>query len=839
MRSVRPGRWIIAGAASMALVLALSPALAAREDGESPVRTAQFRRPDTDPPQEPPTGAGTPQEESPPSGLPSGPLITRILVVGNTRLSEDAVLHLMESAVGDPYDEAKLKGDFKKIWARGLLKDLWIETRNDEGGKAIVVHVEEKPIVNDVTYDDSKVVGETQIEDGLKERGATIEIGEPLDLDAVKRAEEVIKGLLGQKGYLDGKVTAEMKDGITPGSLNVNFDIEEGPKTRIKKIDFTGNLIFSSRRLRKTLKLTKEKGLFTRISGKDIYHPIKFDQDMREVEALYQNAGYIDLEIKPTEIEIIEEKKSEKPGKSRKWVHVIQPLVEGPQYRLGKISVSGATVFTDEQIVGRIPLREGDILNNALLQAGLDIVEAEYGRRGYLYISTNRIIDRKPGGIADITVRVSEDKPYTIDRIGFSGNTVTRDMVLRREMQVNEGELLDLQRLRLGLRRVNQLGFFQVQSEPRIVPLEGQDKVSVTIDGVEQRRSELQVGGGYSGLDGGFFSTNYQTRNFLGRGDLVTFNVQTGRLSTRYVFSFTEPYLMGKPILFGVSLFKRSTNYTDFDTDSSGGTLTLGRRFRVFHSVTGSYLFQETNFDPVSGLSSDTRTSSLRPAYSYDTRNNPIRPSRGLRALASVEYAGGSLGGDNYFIKSFGEITRYFKSWKQTFFAVHGEAGYVGSFGGTFLPTFERFFLGGEQSLRIFSTRSIAPFGFINDYTSEEIFFSKSDCLDFDVPPGFHHVKQNPCQRVRLGGNKTLLINAEYVFPTSGPVDFALFMDAGRAFTEEERINLGDLKKDVGLEMRMYLPIFGAPIRLIYGYNLDQEPGESAREFVFSIGTTF
>jgi len=769
------------------------------------------------------------------------PRITRILVVGNVRLTQDAVLHLMKSSEGDVYDEAVLREDFKKIWARGLLKNLWIESRSDESGRAVIIHVEEKPIVNDVTYDQSKVIGESQIEDGLKERGAIIEIGEPLDLDAIKKAEETIKGLLGQKGYLDGTVAATMKEGVSAGSLNVNFEIEEGPRTRIRKIDFTGNSVYSDRKLKKTLKLTKEKGLFTRMSGKDIYHPIKFDQDMREVEALYHNSGYIDVELKPADVEVVEERKSEKPGKSRKWVHVTQSLSEGTQYRLGTIEVSGNTVFTGEQITSRIPLRQGQILNNALLQAGLDGVESEYSRRGYLYISTNRIINRKPDGVADVTIRISEDKPYRIDRIGFAGYTVTRDAVLRREMQVNEEDLLDLQRLRLGIRRINQLGFFEVQQEPKITPIEGTDKVDVNIEGIEQRRSELQVGGGYSGLDGGFFTANYQTRNFLGRGDLVTFNAQTGRLSTRYVFSFTEPYLMGRPVLFGVSLFRRTTDYVDFDTDSSGGTLTLGRRFRVFNSVTTSYLFQETNYDPASGISSDTRTSSLRPAYSYDTRNNPFRPSRGFQGLASVEYAGGALGGDNYFIKSLTEMTRYLKSWRRTYWAFHAEAGYVGSFGDSFLPTFERFFLGGERSLRIFETRTVSPFGFINDTVGDEIFFDKQECEDATqrCVGGNCHGKVNHCARVRAGGDKMLLLNAEYVFPTAGPVDFAFFLDAGRAFTEEQGIDVSDLKKDAGFEMRLYLPIFGAPIRLIYGWNLDEEPGEDSQTFVFSIGTTF
>jgi outer membrane protein insertion porin family len=804
--------------------------------GQPPASPAQDANTPSNPPAESqPPAAPEPETRKEPA--PGTPRITRIVVDGNQRLSQDAVLHIMSIKVGDPYDEEVLRKEFKRIWERGLLSNLSIEARDEKGGKAIIIHVEEKPVVNDVRYDESKVVGETQIEDTLKERKATVEIGEPIDYDAIKKAEEAIKGLLGQKGHLDAEVTAEMKPAATPGSLDVHFKIKEGPRTRIRSIDFTGNTVFPDRRLKKALKLVREHGWFTGMSGKDVYHPIKLDQDMREVETLYQNEGYIEIELRPADVKVVEENPSEKPGKSRKWVHITQPLVEGKQYKVGKVEVTGNTVFTAEDVRRRIPLREGMILNNALLQLGLDQIEAMYGSKGYFYISTNRVIDRKPDGTADITVRVSEDKPYKIDRIEFAGNTVTRDQVLRREMQVNEGDLLDIQRLRLGLRRVNQLGFFEIQKEPIIKPIEGTDRVSVTVEGIEQRRSELQVGGGYSGLDGGFFTTSYQTRNFLGRGDLVTFNVQTGSVATHYVISFTEPYFLGRPVIFGFSLFRRSQDYVDFNTSGSGGSLTLGRRFRAFHSLSTQYLYENTNYDPITGISSDVRTSSIRPSYTYDTRNNYFRPSRGLHSIVSVEYAGGFLGGDNYMIKPFAEVTKYLKAFKRTFWGLRGQIGYVTPFGGYTLPTFERYYLGGERSLRIFETRTVAADGFLSPFYPDQIFFSKTDCPA--APAGQRHQRHDRCDRVLIGGNKMVLLNAEYVIPSSGPVDLAFFLDAGNVFIEGERIDPGSFRKDAGIEVRFFLPVFGAPIRLIYGFNLDPLPGEGSRNFVFSIGTTF
>ena len=829
----------VLAAAAILSALAAAPAAAAAsiEEAPSPPADANAPAPAPDPNAVAPPEAPAPAPEGRPAA--GGARVTRIVVDGNRRLTQEALLHIMATRPGDPYDEDLLRQDFRRIWERGLLQDLTIESRDEKGGKVIIVRVDEKPVVNDVTYDESKIVGETQIEDALKERKATIEIGEPIDYDAIRKAEEAIKGILGQKGHLDAEVTATMKESSTPGALDVHFKIKEGPRTRIRKIEFAGNTVFSDRKLKKTLKLTREHGMFTGFSSKDIYHPIKLDQDMREVETLYHNTGYIEVELKPPSVQVVAEKKSEKPGKSRTWVHIIQPIDEGPQFKLGKIEVAGNTVFTSEQIRRRIPLKEGDVLDNSLLQFGLDAVEADYGAKGYFYISTNRVIDRKPGNVADVTIRISEDKPYKIDRIEFAGNTVTKDPVLRREMTVDEGDLLDIQRIRLGLRRINQLGFFEIQKEPTIKPIEGTDKVAVSIEGIEQRRSELQVGGGYSGLDGGFFTASYQTRNFLGRGDLVTFNAQVGSIATRYVISFTEPYFMGRPVILGFSLFRRSTDYVGFNTAGSGGSLTLGRRLRVFHSVSATYLFEETDYNPTTGLGSLTRTSSVRPVYSYDTRNNFMRPSRGLSAAASVELAGGSLGGDNSFIKPNVNTTKYLKAWRRTFWGLHGEAAWVHSFGGGLLPVYERFFLGGERSLRIFKSRTISPMGYFNSAHPAETYYTKEECKEAGAGIGTRWGSHQLCSQYLIGGDKMLLFNGEFVIPSQGPLDFVVFLDAGRAYTEREKVNLGELRKDAGLELRFFLPVFGAPLRLIYGFNLDPEPGEDKRSFVFSIGTTF
>lgn len=765
------------------------------------------------------------------------PTIERIVIDGNQRISDEAVIHLMTVKPGDAYDEALLREEFKRIWARGLFEDLSIEARDVEGGKAIIVHVREKPVVNSLKYDESKIAGETQIEDALRTRGAQVSIGEPVDYTVLKKAEEAIKTLLHQKGFLDAEVRAETRD-TGNGNVEVSFKIDEGAKTRIRKIDFVGNTVFSERRLKKALKNTKEKGWFTRLRQKDVYHPLKLDTDLREIETLYSNAGYIDADLPPARVTVVEEKSSEKKGKSRKWVAIEQRVLEGRQYKVGDITVTGNTVFGNEELLRLVPLKTGEVLNEARLKAGLAFIDAKYGERGYFYISTNRLLNRHEDARADITIKINEDRQYYVDRIEFAGNLTTRDFVLRREMRLKEGELFDLNKFRLGLRRISQLGYFQLSGEPNINPVPGENRLQVRIEGTEPRRSELQVGGGYSGLDGGFFATSYQTRNFLGRGNIVAVNAQIGSISNRYQFTFTEPYLFGKPITAGFSAFRRDTQFIGFNTSGSGGSVSLGRRFRNFHNLSVALLHETTDFNPRAGLSSTTTINSVRPFYSYDTRNNFFRPTRGFQFFFSSEYAGGLLGGETSFIKPQMEIAYYFQVFKRSYIALHGEVGYVTALGGEELPTFERFFLGGERSLRNFGTRTVGPRGFICNFGVSEAVENIDDCPG--PPPG---LRQGRISRGFItdvvGGDRKALLNLEYVVPLSEPVDFIVYMDVGNAFAQWESLGFSDMRGDAGVELRFFVPVFGAPLRLIYGQTFNTRGTEDTKSFLFSIGTTF
>lgn len=767
-------------------------------------------------------------------------LLEDIVVDGNQSLSLEAFLRLTSLRVGDPFDTEAIRKDFRRLWDRGMFDDLSVEARDGETGKILIYHVKERPRLNSVEYEKNKAISETQIEEQFGERGVEIHLGAPVDYRVIQDAEELLRQLVSAKGFLDSQVDAEL-DEVDPGHLALTFRIKPGRKTRIKKLTFSGNEQFSDAKLRSQLKLTSPLKWW-KFWGKKktLYHPTRLEQDLLNVERLYANHGYLDLRVRNAEVIHSEGKPTKKPEKQKRWVSITVPVREGPQYTLGKITVEGNHVLTDEEILARIPLKSGDIFNKSLVDAGAQLVELDYGERGYFFVSTNRLEERREGNVADLVIKVDEDRKYFIDRIEFAGNTTTRDKVLRRELGVHEEELFNLKEFRTGLRKIAQLGYFRLTREPLITPVAGENRVRIRIEGREESRNELQVGGGFSGLDGAFFAGSYSTRNFLGRGQVLSTRIQVGGRSNTYSISFQEPWFLGKPWSLGASLFRQDTRFIGFKQTGQGGSVSLGKRLGHFQSLRLTYLFEEVTFDDTNFQSTST-TSAVRPVYSFDTRNNFIRPSRGFQIVASLELAGGLLGGENFFFKPILQGTVYFPTFRKMFAGVHGEIGYVADYDGRVVPRFERFFLGGERSLRLFKSRTISPIDDGLACPPPVRGQRHSDCPGKNpLDPDGNEVDAND-PLIFIGGNKYLLFNFEYTIPmpSTDTVELVLFYDAGNAWTNKQGYDLSDLRMDAGIEIRFYLPVFGAPLRLIYGWNLDPKEFEDKQDFIFSIGRTF
>jgi outer membrane protein insertion porin family len=998
--SARRERWRAAGRALALLVLlagvGVSPCRAA---GQEPPAEPAHEEPAGSPAEEP---VGPPAEEPAdqpePAPAPGGRTIGKIFVDGNVRVSDSAFFSSLRLKSGDPYDSKTVAEEFRRLWDLDLFDDITVESRQ-RGTDTIdlIFHVRDRPLMSGVAYVGMKAITEANIQERLNQAKVEVRRGQPVDFSVLHKAEAIITQLLQEKGYLEARVRSRLTP-LSQGQREVTFYIREGGKTKIKDIDFVGNTVFTDSQIRKTLKLTKQMGFLTSwASSKVLYHPAKFDQDSENIRTAYKAVGYLDINVKPeivelagkgkshpptpldetveddwepappspappgetekqrkkrVEAELKAKKKAEKPGK--KQVRVTVPIEEGQQYKVGRMSVEGNSVFSVPEILSRLRLRPGMVFNDALLKFATKRIEDDYGERGYFYVSLDPQID-KHEQTADLKLVVTEDKKYFVDRIEFVGNTTTRDTVLRREMPLAEEDLFNVRRLRLGVRKIAQLGYFQVGDDPDVQPREGSNKVDIEVKGTETSRNEIQVGGGVSGLEGGFFQASYSTRNFLGRGEVLSLFIQTGKTADRYSISFTEPWFLGKPWTLGFSLFNRQTVYVGFRRRDQGSTVSLGRLLGTFSRFDVIYGLQTTDFIPTRAgyvvNQPTSTTSSVTNVWSIDTRNNFFHPTHGYRLLASLEVAGGPLGGDNYFYKPRIDATLFLPGlMKRHYVGLNASYGFIEPYGGKVIPTYERYFLGGERSLRLFPARSVSPVrrdedlngndfigrpedtpdgaftplcptddtnmngvqdpgegdhgnclldpaedqnrnGFLDtedlnrnrlldpgedangngvldteDHNGNNRLDPGEDAFDATFTPfcpaddpnmnGFQDKGEGAGGNCVLdpgedtngdgvygtvypGGKQYIVFNGEYNIAVSDTVEFSFFYDAGNAFDNGQRVSLKDMRVDYGIEMRFYLPVFQAPLRLIYGWIQNPRGGEDPSNFIFSIGTTF
>jgi outer membrane protein insertion porin family len=830
--------------------------------------------------------------------------IEQIEVLGLYRMTSEAFLHAFGMKVGDSYDEGRLRQRYRALWELGLFEDIVIEKETGpQGGAVLVVKVKERPVLTSVTYEDNKVATRTNIEDRLKEREIGLDLGKPIDMRAIFFAESAIRDLLAEKGFLDAEVEASVRK-VTETTRAVDFAITPGGKTRIRSIKFSGNSIFSDRKLAGELELTEKRKWYWPWSSKNLYHPVKWDQDVIKLRELYQNRGYLDIEIRPPIVEVkdasgkkdvpsdegpvraIEEpaeldlsgltperiekleksrrKKERKKKAVKRWAELTVPVVEGEQYVMGDLSIVGNDVFPEELLRAMIPLKEGVMFRNNILESAVEAIRRMYEDRGHLYATVVRRIERREDEkVADVELFVEEDEPYYVARIEFSGNSKTHDRVLRREMLLTEGEMFSRTKLNISKMKVNQLGYFQVPDEPRIEPIEEEKRVNITFEGQEQGRNEIQIGGGYSGYEGAFFNGVYSTRNFLGRGQILSTAIQIGGRSDRYQISVQEPWFLGRPYRLGFSIYRRDIEYGfTLRSSSKGGGIVIGKRLRRFANIDLSYNWEsvssrsilasaavvdDTDTDGPQTISSELKISSLTPVYFFSTINNPYRPTRGKSWRLSTQIAGGPLGGEVSFIKPIISFTGYKRAFRKTHFGFHARAGLVREWEDTgFLnrssifgiPRYHRFWLGGDTlGPRVFETRTITPLRYVildDDGNILEVLGDpRLQPADDFVSSGGVPVP------IEVGGDRFFLLQSEFVWPLNEQAELAFFVDVGDALFEDQSWGFETARVSAGVEVRFHLPIFPVPLRLIYGVPVRELEGDRSSNFTFSIGRSF
>jgi outer membrane protein insertion porin family len=510
---------------------------------------------------------------------------------------------------------------------------------------------------------------------------------------------------------------------------------------------------------------------------------------------------------------------------------------------MGALKFEGLTVLKEDFVRAFFKMREGDVYNDSRFKKAYEKLRDVYGSLGYFQWTGGT--ERKPDAerkVVDVTVRMEEDKQYFLGRLSFIGNDSTRDKVIRREIYMNEGDVFNTEALKMSIKRVNQLGYFkQMESAPDIQPNPDADnKVDVTFKVEEQNRNQFTFGGGVSGYEGTFINASFSTTNFLGAGETVSLAVQTGSRTKNYAFSISEPYFLDRPITAGLNLFLNRITYLSYGTtvgygqQTQGIGLTTGLAVGRFSRLFMSYSYQiidiyDVDRDALDSLQQATltsgrslpiidpsyldetgrrRESGISPSFVRNTVDNPYQPRSGSRHTASVQLIGGPFQGTVNYVRPTLESVLYVPVRRRMALGVRGEIGLVQPFGDTAeIPYYQRYFLGGETQIRGYNVRSVAPY--------------------------------DPATRTSVGGDKFVLLNAEYYFDLLGALRLLLFFDAGQAYAPGQSFYWRTMSTSTGIEARFTMPVLNVPFRLIYAWNPNRDFYQPATAFKFAVGTTF
>jgi len=759
---------------------------------------------------------------------------------GLKTLSEETMIYYLGLEMGKPVDDDKLNKSIKTLWDRGLVDDVKVDYSPVPAGVKLTITVQERPILRSIDYVGLKRLSKTDIQDKIATQRIRVHEGEPMSLGELQRVKTLIEDLYREKGFRFAQARYSVED-LAGNDKKVVFKVDEGDRVRIAKINFTGNTVFGGFRLRLAMKDTKESNWVTRILKKDVYDPAKLQEDLDHVRDLYKGEGYKNVAIGEPKIEVRAKNPNAAAAKDQnRRMFITIPIEESDRWKLGAVTLDGNKLYPDALLLRGFGVRTGDWLKSKPIDDSIKRITDTYHNTGYVFARVEPELTERPNRVADLAVHISEGEQFKVGRIEFSGNERTQDKVLRREVRLFEGGLVNIAAVKNSVLKINQLGYFKLnEQDPVDIDTNSEKKeVNLVFKGAEANRTELQFGGGWSELDGFFVQFSVSTKNFLGRGEQVGVSVQTGRYRKLYDLNYSIPWFMDKPQSIGFRAFDSDLNYTALSTNyiqnAKGVVLTYGRNYGLFNSASISYTFSRHNdseslITPLTNGSTTTvpvasffiNTSSIKPAWTYDSRDNPFEPVRGLRMSASLEYGGGPLGGNDYFLRpdvGFSLFAPVTTGGFKTVFAINTEVGYLHPTSKRPLSPLEFFFMGGENSIRGMRFRSVT----VRDSHGNPVFdqFGAGE-----------------------GGDKFVQINTEYHFLLGGPFRLLLFTDAGNVYGKvnnvEQSFNFSQLRWTAGVELRVTLPVLGAPLRFIYSKNLRPLPLDEFETFQFSIGTSF
>ena len=753
----------------------------------------------------------------------AAPPITRVDITGNVRVEEDAIRVHLQSQAGTPFDQDALDKDIRAIYAMGFFDQVTAEAAQEARGVVLTFRVHERPLVRGVTIEGTEEVKKEEVEQALRVRPHTI-----LDPERARAGIEAAKKLYGEKGYLDTTI-AYTTAPVGENEVDVTYTVTEGPLVRIDEIDFEGNEAFSDRTLNGIMQ-TKEEWILSFVTGAGNLNKDVLKADVERLTAWYYDHGYVTVQIAEPRIERRDD-----------GLGVTIAITEGEQFTVGKVGIEGKDVpQVPEDVVGKLATKQGEIFEASTLRDDVQLLTDRMSEDGFAFakIEPQTMVNPEAKTV-EITFVVERGAPVTVERIEVTGNTKTRDYVVRREMRLQEGELFSGTRLRKSREALQRLGFF---SEVNVTTRKGaaDDQMHVLVDVKEAQTGAFSAGAGFSSADNLLFNVRIQENNLFGRGQRLLLNADVGSIRRNIIVSFTEPYFRGTPLTVGLDAFSWRLRFDEFSREGTGGSISFTYPVTAwgYDSLWGFPLdevragidyrleraeINDLDFFATASIRAEEGSSvisSVTPKLSRNTLNHAFDPTAGSYQDLSLEVAG--LGGDR-FLKAEARGRWYYtfwkpKSWGDITYSFGANLAYGfgdEGIGGDELPLFERYFPGGINTIRGFASRSLGPFEQRKDRFGEV-------------------VATNP-----IGGSTQFIMNNEIIFPIVPGIGLkgVVFADVGNAYTAEEVFSWDETRVAVGAGARWLSPL--GPLRVELGLPLRKKRHDRKSLVLFSFGGPF
>ena len=740
-----------------------------------------------------------------------GPPIIRSIEVeytGPSTVSKERILAQMRTRVGQPYSDQVVEQDVETLYKTGSILNVRIFAQPEGDGVKVIVSVQTRSIVREIEIDGAERIKAKRLRKEIK-----LKLNQPINEQQLEEARQKIIEIYQAHGFTD--VSAQFRvDAIDEkrGTSRVVFTINEGAKGAVRQIHFEGNEHFSERALRKQMK-TRGKTLVSFIDKSGRLDEVQLQQDLDKIREWYQDHGYIDVEIKDV--------RRERSHNGPLILTIV--IAEGPQYHVGKLTISGEKVATEGNIRALLKMKEGSVYSPKALHDDAKALADAYGSGGYVdLVILPEGTPAGPGRI-DVHYKIEEGDRSFLQRVNIVGNTRTKDKVIRREVLIAPGDVFNTVRVDTTKKRLENLGYFsKVETYPEDTDVAGRKDLTILVQ--EKRTGSLSFGAGFSTIDSlvGFIELtqgNFDLMNwpsFTGAGQKFRLRIQYGTQRKDFVLNLTEPYFLDRKLSLSGQLFFTEANYLSsvYDQRNYGFSIEARKPINAFMYASLGYRLQDVDIYNVSSSASAAIQSQkgsfveseIFTSLVFDRRDNPLLTRRGQRVSLSPYIAGGFLGGDTQIYGWDLEASQYFHFKWDTILLFNGEIATVSKWGsGTEVPIFNRLYLGGSNNLRGFDFRDVGP----------------------------HDINGEP-----LGGNSMARATVEFTVPIIAKARAAIFYDTGFVNSDSWSFGFNDIASDIGVGVRLDLPI--GPLRIDYGYPLQKDGATTnGGKFNFNVGYQF